>query len=129
VRDVHRGNADLALDAFDLDPHLFAQLEIEVGKRLIEQQELGTEHDRAGERGTLLLAAGKMRCGLVRHLREPNEPQDARYTLFDLGFVDLANFQRVGHVLGHRHVRPDRVALEDHSDIAFFGRDENAGRG
>ena len=42
-----------------------------------------------------------------------------------LAIVALSSFrmlQAIGHVLGHRHVRPQRVALEDHRHVAPFGR-------
>src|SRR5262249_5434503 len=37
-----------------------------------------------------------------------------------------ADPQREGDVLEDRHVRPDRVRLEDHADIAAVGGDEDA---
>ncbi len=35
---------------------------------------------------------------------------------------DLGERQREGHVLAHRHVRVERVVLEDHGDVAVLGR-------
>ena len=39
----------------------------------------------------------------------------------DLRLGDLRHFQRKGDVLGHRHVRIERVALEHHRDVALAG--------
>jgi hypothetical protein len=35
------------------------------------------------------------------------------------GLVDLAFHQAKSHVVPHRHVRPQRVALEHHADVAL----------
>src|SRR5262249_23062151 len=39
-----------------------------------------------------------------------------------------AHLETEGHVLRHRHVRPDRVALEDHRHVALLGRQGGDGR-
>ena len=41
----------------------------------------------------------------------------------DLGLGDLAQLQAEGEVVAHRHVRVERVALEDHRDVAILRRD------
>ena len=60
VGDVDRGDAELALDAAELELHLLAQLAVERGERLVEQQEVRLEHQRPGDRHALLLAAGEL---------------------------------------------------------------------
>jgi hypothetical protein len=57
VRDVEEGDPDLALDLFELDLHLAAQLEVERAERLVQQQHRGPVHQRAGERHALALTA------------------------------------------------------------------------
>ena len=42
--------------------------------------------------------------------------------------IDAAALQREGDVLRHRHVRPDRVGLEDHAEAALVRRHERRGR-
>ena len=61
VRHVDERDADLALDALELDLHLLAQLEVERAERLVEQQHARAVDDRAGERDALALAAGELR--------------------------------------------------------------------
>ena len=61
VRDIDRRNADLALQALELAAHFVAQLRIEVGQRLVEQEEPRLVHDGARQRHALLLAAGEPR--------------------------------------------------------------------
>ena len=58
--DVDGGDAELLLDAPELELHVFAQLAIEGGERFIEEEEIGLEHEGAGDRDPLLLAAGEL---------------------------------------------------------------------
>ena len=60
VRDVDGGDADAPLDVADEDAHLLAQLGVEIGERLVEQQDARLDHERARQRDTLLLAAGEL---------------------------------------------------------------------
>ena len=66
----------------------------------------------------MLLPAGK----LVRHaIGEPLHLHD-RQSLGDLlpagSGVDPADLQAIGHIVRHRHVRPERVVLKYHSGVA-----------
>ena len=63
--DVDEGDADLLLDALELDLHLLAELQVERAQRLVQEQHPRVHHQRAGERDALLLAAGEHR-GPVR---------------------------------------------------------------
>ena len=58
VRDIDGREPEFALDALQLEAHAFAQLRIEIGKRLVEQKEFGLHDQSAGEREALLLSAG-----------------------------------------------------------------------
>src|SRR5262249_3082538 len=60
VRDVDHGDAELAMDALDLDLHLLAQILVERAERLVEQHHVGVEHEAARQRDALLLAAGQL---------------------------------------------------------------------
>ncbi len=59
------GEAEAALQLANLHPDLGAELGVEVGERLVQQQDLRLDHQGAGERHPLLLAAGE----LARHAR------------------------------------------------------------
>ena len=58
--DVDRGGAHLLVHLLDLDAHLHAQLGVEVGQRLVEQEHLGVAHDGAAHGDALALAAGEL---------------------------------------------------------------------
>ena len=60
VRDHHEGDADLVLQALQLELHGAAELLVERGERLVEQEQARALHQRAGERHALLLAAGEL---------------------------------------------------------------------
>jgi hypothetical protein len=61
VRDVDDGERQALLQVADLLAHLAAQPRVEVRQRLVEQQHRRLEHERAGHRDALLLAAGQLR--------------------------------------------------------------------
>ena len=44
-------------------------------------------------------------------------------------FGSLADLQRIADVLGHRHVRIERVGLEHHGDVAVLGQRRRSRRG
>ena len=57
VRDVdHRRRAEALMQPLDLDPKLVAELGVEVGERLVEQEHGGVAHQRAADRDPLALA-------------------------------------------------------------------------
>ena len=70
VGDVDGGDADLALQVLDLRPHLHPELGVEVGERLVHQEELRRAHDGAAERHPLALAAGERRRAAVEEVAE-----------------------------------------------------------
>ena len=57
--DEDEGDADLALDALELELHRLAQLEVERGQRLVEQQRTRPVDQCPRQRDALLLAAGQ----------------------------------------------------------------------
>ncbi len=60
VRDVDGRVAVFVVQAAHLEAHLLAQVGVEVGERLVEQQRLGFDDQRARERHALLLPAGEL---------------------------------------------------------------------
>ena len=60
VGDEDGRDADLAQDLAQLRPHLLAQLPVERGERLVEQQHARRVHERARERDALLHASREL---------------------------------------------------------------------
>ena len=69
VGDVDRGVAVLVVQPAHLEAHLLAQIGVEIGQRLVEQQRLGLDDQRARERDALLLAARQLARIAVGELR------------------------------------------------------------
>ena len=60
VRDHDESDAETLLDVEQLELRALAQLAVERGQRLIEEQQLGTLGERARQRDPLALAAGEL---------------------------------------------------------------------
>ena len=75
VGDVDHRRRDLLVQALDLAPHLVAKLGVEIGERLVEEEDLRVANDGAADGDALPLAAGKLarmaleQRGDAEHLR------------------------------------------------------------
>ena len=125
VGDVHGGDAETALQFGDLAAGLHAQLGIQVGQRLVHQEDPGLAHDGAAHGDPLPLAPGQ-RLGLaVEHLvvqvEQAGGLADPPGSLL-LGHA--LHLEREAHVLGDGLTRVQGIVLEDHRDVPVLGRDE-----
>ena len=75
---------ELALQPLELGAHAVAQLGVEVGQRLVEQQELRLHHQRARQREPLLLAAGELGGVAVDQVIERDRAEHAHHLVADL---------------------------------------------
>ena len=87
VRDIDEGQADLAVERLELDLHVGAQLAVERAQRLVEQQQMRREDQRAGQRHPLLLAARELARQAVGQRAELDEAQRIADLLVDLGLA------------------------------------------
>jgi hypothetical protein len=121
--DDDEGHAEPALQLHQFPLRRFAQLLVECGERLIQQQNLWSPRQRTRERDALPLPAGEL-LGLA--LLEPLE-LDQRHHLgnagVDLGARHARALQAKGDVVSHGKVRKQRVALEHHVDRALMRQD------
>ena len=80
-------------------------------------------HQRPPQRDALALAAGQRgRLAIEQRLQLQHRCRLA-HARGDLGLAGAAQFQAETQVLGHAHVRIQRVALEHHRDVAILRRD------
>lgn len=114
VGDMDERDADLGLDALELQLHLAAQLQVEGAERLVEEEHLRVVDQGAGDGDALLLAAGQLVRLALREVAELNELQHVVDLL--LHRLDAAPAQTEGDVLGDVQVREERVALKDGVD-------------
>ncbi len=99
--------------------HADAELRVEVRERLVHQERPRLADDRASHRDALPLAAGELRRLAVEQLgRARAAPPPPRRAARASAFGARAHLEPVAEVLAHGHVRVERVALEDHRDVA-----------
>ena len=117
MRDVHRRDAELALEAGDLGPHLRAQLRVEVGQRLVHQEDLRLADDRAPHRHPLALTARERPRLAPQQRVQLEQLRDALDARSDLRLRESARAKRERQVVEDAHVRVERVVLEDHRHV------------
>ncbi len=118
----HEGQAEPLLEMHQLELGLAAQLLVERGERLVEQQHARTLDQRARQRHPLALAAGQ----LVRLARGETFELDQRQHLGDarrdLGLGQSILLEPERDIALDGQVRKQRVALEHHVDRPPIGR-------
>ena len=127
--DVDRRITVFVVQPADFKAHLFAQIGIEVGQRLVEQKRLRLDDQGAGQRHALLLAARQLAGIALREDFEFCGCQNGREFFRNRVAIDLPQAKPIDDIFGDRHVRPQRVALEDHRHVALLGRQRARRRG
>ena len=117
------GDAEFALQCQQLSAHVHAQLGVEIGKRFVQQQYFRFDRDSARHRDALLLAARELVRSARAVIGEPNEFERGRGAAGNVGARQLAFFEAERDVLRDCHMRPQRVILEHHADVAPPWRD------
>jgi len=121
VGDVHRGGAAVAGQGGDLDPEPLAQVGVEIGQRLVEQQQAGPGHHGASQRDPLLLAAGELVGIAGCQCAEPDPLENLVGAAGGFGARQAAAAKRVADVAQHTQVWPQGVVLEHHGEVAVLG--------
>ena len=125
VRHQDRGHVLPLEDLAHFQAQALAQVDVEVGERLVEQQQLRPRRERARERDALLLAAGQLvrvAGGGAFHADDVEQLADAPRAP---GGVQLP--QAETDVLADGEVGKQRVVLEHHADTAALRGDDVAG--
>src|SRR5579875_225741 len=92
---------------------------IEARRRLVEEQDVGVERDRAREPGALLHPAADLRRIEVLEPPEPDQRELEGRDLADLGGPQRRELlERQRHVLGERERAKERPALVEHAEAA-----------
>ena len=102
---------------------LLAQLHVERAERLVEEQRRRPVHERARQRDALLLAAGELPRPPSLQALEPDDVEELEHPLAALAARHPLQLQPERDVVVDRHVRKERVLLEDHVDRAAVRRD------
>ena len=87
----HGRESGLAVELLELDLHLRAQVLVEGRERLVEQQHLGADDDRARECHALLLAAGELAHAAALETGELDHLERLAHLGRDLAFREPAH--------------------------------------
>ena len=119
MRHIDHRRAEILMKLGDLEPHLDAQLGIEVREWLVEQEDLRFAHDRTSDGDALALAAGQ-RLGLAfQKVVKAENVGSLAHTAVDFCGAGAVHFQAEGHIVIDRHMGIKRVGLEHHGHAAI----------
>ncbi len=122
VGDVERRDAEPALEAADLVRELEADPRIEVRERFVEEQQTRFDREGPAECQALRLAAGELPDVALAQALEAEQGQHLAHTRGDRLLGPAAHPEAVADVPGRRHVRPERIRLEDERGVTPFRR-------
>ena len=117
VRHDDDGDADVAAERDDELVELDRRDRVEAGGRLVEEQEIGLEHQGAGDAGALLHAARDFARQVLGERTEPDEVELGLAELPHGGAADRRpRRQREREILGERHGAEERARLKEHAE-------------
>ena len=123
MRDVDECRAELVLDALQLVLHLPPQLDVERPERLVEQQGRRAIDERPRKRDPLLLPPGKLPRPPALKSFERDDPHQLSDPRSLVGTRHTLYLEPERDVVVDRHMRKERVLLEDHVHRALVRRD------
>ena len=118
----HEGGAEADLQVHELELGLLAQLLVERGERLVEQQDARAFRQRARQGDALALPAGELLGIAVSQRLELHEAQHLVDAGRDLRLRQAILLEAEGDVAGDRQVRKQRIGLEHHVHGPPVGR-------
>ncbi len=121
MRYVDEGGAEALVKTGDLGTGLHAQLGIQVGKWLVEEEDFGLAHDGSTYSHTLALTTRKLLRLAVEQMADVENVGCFLYTSVNFALGGFAQLQTKRHVVVDTHVWVERVALEHHGDVAILG--------
>ena len=123
--DIDDIDPELFLDLLDLKPHPLAEDRVQIGERLIQQQDPGLRDKGPSQGDPLLLPAGKLGGHTLREPAQMDDLQDLFHLFPGLFLWPFADLERISHIVKDIHVRPDSIGLKDHTDPPLLRRDQH----
>ena len=117
---IDEGGSQLLVQLDDLGTHAGTQLSIQVGQRLVEQEDRRVTDHCTAQGNTLALTTRQSLRLTVEQVLDLQDLSSLADALVDLVLGHLAQLQTESHVLVNGHVRVQSVVLEDHRDVAVF---------
>ena len=123
VGDVDRRRLlQAVVEADELGAHLDSQRRVQVGEGLVHEEDLRLADERSAEGHALALTSREGGRGALQEMADLEQVGDLVDPLLETGLGLLAHAGPEGEVPVDVHVRVERVALEDHRDVALAGR-------
>ena len=120
--DVDGAGSELLVEVHNAVAHFATQAGVEVGERLIHQEQARIAHNRPRHRHPLPLAAGELRRFAIEQGIQLQHLRDFIHPRLPAGLLLFAHLHAEGDVVAHRQVRKQRIVLEDHREVALSGR-------
>ncbi len=115
--DVNGCRSKSPLQGADLDPHLDTPLGIKIGKRFVEQEYRRLADDGAPHGNALSLTARQSTWQMIQIRCQVEQRGGSLHRLSDIRLWQFAKVQAETHILRDRHMRIERIILENHRDI------------
>ena len=122
VGDQHGGHVQRVVQVAQPAAQLRAHLGVERAEGLVEQEDLGLDGERPGERHALALAAGELRGVALGQVGQADQLEQLVDPRLDLGLGAAPDLEAEGDVAPHRQVAERRVVLEAEADAAVARR-------
>ena len=119
VSDEDHGRAEAVVERGNLVAGPQPQPGVQVGERLVEEEDAGIAHHGAAQRDALLLSPGQLAGTAREEVRQSEHVGRSPHPLLDLLPARTAHLQPESQVPGDGHVRVEGVALEDHRHVAL----------
>ncbi len=120
MRDVDNRRTGALVESRKLVFHRSTQMHIKIGKRFVKQDQRRGCYQTAGQSHTLPLTTRKIGRAAITKTVKIDQRQRLANTVLTLGFGNLCHPQTIADILGDRHMRPERIILEDDTDLPLF---------
>ena len=118
MRHINGGFSQALVQHCQLGAHVSAQLGIQVGERLIEQEHRRLPHDRTANRNPLTLASGELFGLALQQMGDVQYLGSIFHAPVNLRLGSACQLQSKTHVLRHVHMGIKRIVLEHHGNVA-----------
>ena len=121
VGHVDGRGSGLLVNLGNLAPHSHALFRVQVAQRLVHQENADFPDQRPSDGDALPLAAGKRPGQPIQVVRQTQDFRGLLHPLLDHVLVHTLQRQAEGDVVKNRHLRIQRVALENHRHFPVPG--------
>ena len=119
---IHKGGTQFPVQLCNACAHFCTQLGVQVRQGLVQKEHRRIPHHSTTQRHPLPLPAGQGAGSPIQVRGQFQRLCGCPHLAVDLRLGHSPQLQTKGHILVHRHVRVQSVALEHHGNIPILGR-------